>query len=689
MFRVEFVAPEYLETLGVRARVGRLFTSEETREAGHGVALISEVLWHREFGARTDVLGRAVMGVNGTPFTIVGVVDDYRGWGVTAANSVDVWLPQPSPAEPVSLMVGRVRPGVSRDAVESRLRDVYAPLRATLDPKRSDTVPWVYTGLRRGPIAPRRLDVSFVHVLGIASLLTLLACANAANLLLVRTARRRQDLALRAAIGASRGRLMRSLVVEAIMLASIAVGSGLVMTAVMARLLEGVQLFASVGALTEISVDWRVVLFAAATGAITVLIFALAPIVSATRVDLRTVLQQASGSTRRSQRYRRALVAVQIALSLGLMAGAGVVVQSLWNLRTIDLGMTPERVFSFTFHPHLIDVRGAEATALLTRAVERLRNSAGIEAVGTANPSAFLPSRNEGKLSLGQGLPQVPVRVEKTTVSSDYFKALGIPLIAGRTFDESETHAPADASVPARIINISLARVLFGDQSAVGRHIAVGGRDVIIVGVVGDTKTTFTLREPRPAMVFYEPTDGPFVFSRVYVRATGPLAVAQARVYQVMHEVEPRLPLVDAGTLTDEVERLIPEDRALAQLLGAIAIVATLLGFGGVYAVTAYSVSERTREFGVRIALGASRAALIRSAGQGVAGAAVAGSVVGLVGYSIAAQLVAFRLYNVASVDPVAIGGAVFLLGVVLLVGALLPARRVTQIDPVIALRAD
>ena len=291
-------------------------------------------------------------------------------------------------------------------------------------------------------------------------------------------------------------------------------------------------------------------------------------------------------------------------------------------------------------------------------------------------------------MSLGIGLPQVPVRVERITVSSDYFKARHSA--ARRTnFDESETRAPATTPGRSVILNNSLARVLFGDQRTVGRPIAVGGREVTVVGVAGDTRSTFTLRKPDPAMVVYEPTDGPFVFSRIFVRASSALSVVQARVYQAMHEVEPRLPLVDAGTLTDEVERLIPEDRALTQLLATVAIVATLLGFSGVYAMTAYSERERTREFGVRLAMGASPWAVIRNAGSGVATTAVGGSLVGLAGYWMVARLLASRLFRVAPLDPTAVGGAVILLAILVLVGAGLAARRATKVDPVTALRAD
>ena len=685
---VEYVGPHYFETLGIRVRLGRLLSTEETRVAGHAVALISEALWRREFSGASDVIGR-VIGASGGSFTIVGVVDDYRGWGTTSDAGVDVWLPQRSPNEPVSLLIARARTDRSPTAIESRLREVYAPLRATLDASRADNVPWVYAGLRRGPIAPARLRDSFSFALFIAALLMLLACANAGNLLLARTVRRQRDLALRASVGASRSQLVRSLLLEAAVLASIAVAAGVAVTAAVGQLLEGVGLFASIGPLTGIHLDWRVIVFAGACGALTVVAFGLAPILSATRLDLRAVLQRTTGLSGQSHRLRRGLVAIQIALSMVLVATALLLTQSVSNLRAINLGISAKGVLSFTLHPGLLNARGAAGEALVARAVERLRTTPGIDVVSTANPSPFNSSRNQGRLNRSGGGAQLSVIVERSTISPDYFKAVGIPFVAGRTFTESEVRPASDGSAHAVIVNVSLARVLFGEASAVGRQFGVGGREVAIVGVVGDTKTALTLRQSDPAMVLYEPAEGLFVFSRVFVRSALPPAVAQARVYQAIHDVDPRWPLVDAGTLTDEVERLIPEDRALSQLLTAVAIVAALLGFTGVYAMTVYSVTERTSEFGVRLALGASKTRLIHNAISWAAAPAVAGGLVGIVAHWLVARVVASRLFGVTAIDPTAIGGALAFIAVLVALAAWLPARRATRIDPVIALRAE
>jgi hypothetical protein len=358
--------------------------------------------------------------------------------------------------------------------------------------------------------------------------------------------------------------------------------------------------------------------------------------------------------------------------------------------------MNPAGVFAFTLNPRIVGERDAKAGALLASAVERLQNTPGIEAVGTANPPAFMPSRLLVRLRLETGQPEPAALVETSIVSPGYFAAVGVPIVTGRTFVESEVSA-APGSAHAAIVNIALARVFFGDQPAIGQRLLVGSgmgawtrrRDVVIVGVAGDTRTAATLRLPTPAMVLYEPTGSAFVFSRIYVRSPLPLGALQGRVYQTLRAVEPRLPLADTGGLTDEVERLIPEDVAFARLLLGVAVAAMLLGFAGVYAVTAYGVTERTREFGVRIALGASRARVIRQAGRGVGAASAAGAVIGLAAYGVASRVIASRLYGISPLDPATLAGAMGFLGVATLVAAWLPARRATRIDPVDALRAE
>jgi len=696
LIAVEQVGPGFLETLGVRARAGRLMTDEEAGNPDAGVALVSEVMWRRDFNGGRDVLGHRLT-INGRPVAIVGVVDDYRGWNGIGGATSDVFLPAAASAT-VGQVIVRPRSAMDISALEARLREVYEPLRQRLTGQVANYVPWAYTGLRQGPV-PQTLGVSFGLVLGIAALLLVLACANAASLLLARTVRRRQDLAMRAALGASRGRLIGALTIEAVLLAASAVVGGLALTLGVARLLDGVQVFRTLDALSGIGVDWRVATFASATGVLTVLVFALVPIVSATRVDLRAVLQEASTTVLGGARFRRSLVAVQLALALMLLSGAGVLGRSLWNLRQVDLGLHGEGVYAFTLNPNLLGLRGAARAALRERVIDAFERTPGVTAVGVASPHAFMASRMLAEVRLG---PQAePGRgVETSVVSPGYFETVGLALVAGRDFRPADAAVADDSSVRPGIITAVLSRDLFGSASALGRQVLVGSafpgggewranRTIEIIGVVADTRTAATLRGPEPARILYEATGQAFVSSRVYVRGAGSVESTRGTVHSVMREVAPGLPLADASTLSDEVDRILVEDRALARLLIIVAGVATLLGFAGVYAVTAYYVSERTREFGVRIALGATGPAIVGQATRTVSVTAAIGAILGLGGYALGARLVQGRLFGITPFDPVTLVGAVGLLGAATLIASWLPARRAARVDPIDALRAE
>jgi predicted permease len=423
------------------------------------------------------------------------------------------------------------------------------------------------------------------------------------------------------------------------------------------------------------------------------------PIASATRVDLRAVLQEASTTVLGGARFRRSLVAVQLALSLMLLVGAGVLGRSLWNLRDVDLGLHGEGVYAFTLNPNLLGLRGAARAALRERVIDAFERTPGVTAVGLASPHAFMASRllaevrHDSRAEPGR-------RVETSVVSSGYFEAVGLALVAGRDFRPADAAVADDSSVRPGMITAALSRDLFGPVSALGRHVLVGSafppggewrasRTIEIVGVVADPRTAATLRDPEPARLLYEATGQALVSSRVYVRGAGSVASTRDLVRSVMREVAPGLPLVDPSTLGDEVDALLVEDRALSRLLFIVAGVATLLGFAGVYAVTAYSVSERTREFGVRIALGASGGAIVGQATRAVSVAAGIGAGLGLAGYALGARLIEARLFGVATLDPLTLASAVALLGAATLVAAWLPARRASRVDPVAALRAE
>jgi putative ABC transport system permease protein len=697
---VEFVAPAYLDVLGVRARIGRLLSLDETRDGG-AAALISEALWRRHYGGRPEALGQTIR-TNDRVYTIVGVLERYRGWGWTAANAGDVWLPEPESRPPgtamssTSLLVARVPADTSSEALQSRLRSIYAPVRAGLSGTISEAVPWVYPGLRQGP-SELALDVSFPLVLALVSLLTLLACANASNLLLARHHRRRQSLSVRRAIGASRWRLIRPLIVEAVCLATMAVAGGLAGTWLIVRLLEGTQIFSGVGALTEVGIDWRVASFAAAVGLLTILAFAVAPIVIATRGGSRIAIDASPRTTAGTHRWRSTLVAVQIAVSLALMSSAAVLVRSVGNLRSIDLGMNPVGVVSFTLNPRLVGATGQDGAALTSRALEALRARPDVAYAGTANPSPFDRSRHSARLRQGTGASVLDLTIETTVVSPDYFAAVGIPVVAGRTFSLTEAAATSPAVSRVGLINETLAHQLFGGEPAVGRTVTVGSafgaewkpRQVEIIGVVGDSKSSHTLRQAVPAAMLYEPTGGMFVFSRVFVRGQVPDPGLQARVYETMREVAPGLPLVGAGTLSEDVERLMPEDVAMTRLLALVAVVAVLLGASGVYAVTSGHVAERTRELGVRIALGATYASILQHVARATRVATIVGMGLGVAIYLGVSDSLASRLYGVEALDGVSMAVTVVILLATTVVAVWLPARRATRIDPMLALRRD
>jgi predicted permease len=698
---VEYVQLGYLEALGVRPRHGRLFTPAELADAAPRVTLVSEALWRRELGGRADALGRSI-NVNGVPFEIVGVLDDYRGWGQTAANTVDVWLPMAaaSPGAPpdttVFLLVGRRRPGETAAAIQQRLRALYEPVRATLRGPPAAFVPWVHDGLRSTPRAPRRLP-SLPLVLGASLLLLLLACANAASLLMASHERRRHDLAVRAALGASRWQLSRSLMLDAMVLGAAAVAGGLLLTAGVVRLLDGARLLSSVRPLSDVTVDWRVAVFSAAMGLATVFVFALLPVMAASRVDLRTSLQESARTTTVRNRFRRGLVAAQVGLALVLLAGAGVLARSLWNLGAIPLGMQPNGVYAFTFDPRLAGARGAAGEQLLQRVIEDLRATRGVEAVATANPSVFNASLNlTTELRLAHEAPQPSASVKgPTIVSPEYFDALGVPVLAGRSFTAAEARLGSEVPGQPAILSASAARLLFGRQSPIGQHVAVGAsfgewkrrRLVRIVGVAGDTRTAWSLREDAPPPMLYEAAGQMLVSTRVYVKSSLATENLASRVRQALWTANPRLLAVDAGTLATEVERLYPEERTFTWLLASIALVATALGFAGVYAVTARQVAARTREIGVRMALGASPAAVMRLAGASLVPATVAGIAGGLAVYAATAQAIASRLFGVTPLDASTLVIVSALLAAVVAVAAWLPARRAARVDPVSALR--
>lgn len=700
MTRVELVSDQYFEILGVRARIGRVFTDAEAASDAR-VVLLSEPMWKRAYGGSPAVIGQR-LAVSGHPFTIIGVVAAYQGWSPTRIGNVDIWVPVGAATaatlredgDYLGSVVARLRPGATLLQAQDQLRSIYKHVipAATFLPSFH---PGLYSA--QGAALFKRIYAVFPFAMGGTALLLLLACANTANLLLARLARRATDIALRSAIGAGRWRLFRGLLVETLAMSACAGALGLALAFRLTRALSGAHLFRVGPSLGDVPIDWRVVAFALATSAATILLFGLLPSIMAARVDLSRLLNQSHRSTSGPRRLRSVLVCVQLALSLALVATAGVFTRSLTYLTTLDLGMKPDDVVTVTVNTRVVGYDAVRHAAFVKAALRRLSEMPGVETAGAASPSALTQNQFPRNVRADAGGSDEFTTALHNAVSGGYFGALGVPIVSGRTFTDGEFLATPGGTVGVAVINEALARQLFGGGPAVGRMIAVAksaagtveiARRDVVVGVAGDAKTgSRFLTDHRPA--FYEPGNAVLVLDTFYIRAHVAPEEAMANARRALHEVEPGLPLMDLQTLRGEVAALFPDDIALARLMRLVAALATLLGVAGVYGVMTYTLGERRREFGIRMALGASASDVARLVLKGVVMLALIGSAAGIAIFVACSHFLAARLSGVQALDPLTLVAASALIAFTAVFAAWIPAHRATRINPTIALRSE
>lgn len=710
LVEAEVVTEGYLDALGVRARAGRLLGPDDFA-ARRSVALISERWWRSRFDGEASAIGQTIS-IRGNPFVIAGVVADYRGWGALRIGTVDIWIPADAPPvwladfpERVFSLVGRLRPEVPIAIAEQQLRARFAPYDSSVRLSMSmgglstakPIVPVMYPGLSAIGEERTRAVIAEMYpfAFGASGLLLLLACANTANLLLARTMTQARDMALRHAIGAGRWRLARGLFVEAGLIALTAIGLGLVIGRLFVGFAQGEQLFATGPALDEILLDWRVVAFAVALGAVTILLYGTAPAFAASRSALPRALARTHRSTRASRGLRGGLVCLQLALAMTLLAGAGVLVRSLGNLRHADLGMQPDGVITFAMNPMRLNYDADRQFSLVHDTIDQLRSAPGLESVAFAAPSPFWRGRVPASVKVEPTEQATEHAVFVTVVTADYFGTLGIPLRAGRVFTGPEFERRRRKEGVA-IINESLASQLFGGSAATGRRIylsqAVRGweldRSLDVVGVVGDTRFGSNLREPG-GLVVYEPAGGSTSTAAFFVRSGLAPAEALSIVRRTVRGLEPNLPVANAGSLASEIDRLLPRERMLAFLISFVALLATILGVVGVHAVIAHTVAERAREFGIRMALGASRATVSAGVLWSVTRLALTGLAAGLAIFAATSRLLESQVYGLSPMDPPTLAGVSLLLGIAALAGAWRPARHATRVDPSITLRME
>lgn len=687
------ITANFFRTLGVKPALGRDFLAEEDEPGGSAVLLLSHRLWERRFGADPAVVGRTVP-VNGRGHVVVGVLPP----GVVAYEKAQAFVPL-GPAKP-SLMdrgtrnalwvKGRLKPGVTRAQAQAEL-DVLGQRLEQQYPE-TNTSRRAVIASPRHPEMEQTIQAILFMLSGAAGFVLLIACGNLASLLLARGAGRTREMAVRLALGASRARVIRQLLVESALLALAGGASGLCLGVWGCQGLSAMLPQIEQITLGGLTLDGRVFGFTLVVSMVTSLLFGLAPALRASKPDVHEMLKE--GTTRSSpglprQRLQKALVVVQVALASVLLVGGGLLLQSLYRLMTHDPGFDPRHVLTAKLH------RGGAAsadpereTAFWRELFTRLENLPGVVSVAAAFPMPLEPGSWTCPLFVeGQPLP-APGQEAITdvfSVSSDYFRTLGTGLLNGRFFSPEE----GAQSAKVALINRTLAERHWPGESPLGKRFRVFPLEIpdpwrTVVGVVADFRLHAMDERPKPA-VYLPSMSGAGLILRT---ESDPLSLLAA-VRQQVRDLDPDQPLYDCRSLEQCMAESVVGQRATCWLLGIFAGIALTLAAVGIYGLISYSVAQRTHEIGVRMALGAEQARVTRQVVGGSLKLVLWGVLVGLGAAAGLTGVLTSLLYEIRPLDP-ATFAAVFavLLGVAVL-ASYLPARRAAQVDPVVALRCE
>jgi predicted permease len=685
------VTADFFNVLGINAASGRTFRSEDGDEGAEKIVLLSDSLWKNRFGASPTLLGQTVT-LDGIRHRVVGILPS----GFSYPADASYWTPLTVRVDPhvgyIRPVLGRTRPGVTREKAQADL-DLWAS-NLPPDPNRSRDVIARVTPLHDAIVGDVRLPVL---VFGGAVLLVLLiVCANVANLLLMRAVSRRQEIATRLALGAARGRLARQLLTESALLS---IAGGLAGTAV--AVLAGPAILSAIpaGRLPHdivIRVDGWVLAFTAGLSILTGLIVGATPLVQIARdTQFHTLREGRASATLPSHRLRQALVVAQMALTLTLLVGAGLLVKSFITLRSVPLGFAPQRVMTMTVSlPESRYPTVTEATLLYDRLLESLGGISGVTAAGAVN---WLPLGNlliRGDIQ-AEDRPDLigKYRPIKAAISPDYFKVMGMRPVRGRTFTARDDRTGQGVL----IISESVARRLWPGGDPIGKRMTLEDRPqpqdwLTIVGVVEDVRQggfraapAHTVYQPYPQVKRLSFVDSMTLLVRT---ESDPVDVA-AMMRTALKRLDDHAAPEAIAALETIVDRTVAEPKFEARAIAAFAIVALLLAAVGIYGVLASSVLERQFEIGVRMALGADRRSVVRMVLNRTMVLTAIGVVLGYAGSLALTGSLRTLLFNVAPTDATAFAGAAFMLIAVALVAALVPARRAASVDPLVALRAE
>jgi putative ABC transport system permease protein len=685
------VTPEFFDVLGRQPAVGRAFSPEEMRIGSHHVVILSHALWQRRFGGAADVLGKTVK-LNEEVYSIIGVMPSDFRFPARAEIWTPLAMPQPNWEQRGGHYlqgIGRLKDGATLAAAQSDLNGIAARAEQQF-PKSNSGWDTTLSSLQEAAVG--RIRPAMLMLTAAVGFVLLIACVNLANLLLSRSSVRRREIAVRASLGAGRWRLIRQLLTESVLLSAtgalVGLGLALAATRLLSKLSPAILPRAS-----EIAVDLRVVAFTAAIAVFTGLLFGMAPALHMARTDLIAALREGARGNAigfRRNRLRSALVMGAVALALVLLSGAGLLMRSFYRLQSVDPGYDPHGVLTFrTNLPSAKYKTDEQEVAFYRRALERLRALPGVTVAGASQ--IFPLAGDDYILSFEQvGKPPVPTGNEPSAAyyaaTPGYFATLRIPIKSGREFnDHDDAAAP-----PVAIISESMARQFYAGENPLGQRIKMGNgsKPAEIVGVAGDVRDQELESKGRPAV--YEPA-AQVSFNAMYfgVRAAGDPAALISGVRTVIRELDPELPLDAIGTVDDLVTTSLSQRHFAMLLMAIFAGIALALAMVGIYGVIAYSVTQATQEIGIRMALGARPADVLRMV-FGYAGALLAaGLAMGVAGALAAGRLLATQLFEVRPGDPVtyvAVAAALLATG---LAACAVPAFRAMRVDPLAALREE
>jgi predicted permease len=695
----EMVSANYFDVLGVAPAMGSAFAPSDEMPGAPRAAVISDGLWTRLLGRDPGVLHKTIM-LNGRNFSVVGVAPKQFS-GLVRGLPTDVWITLPHNAEfentPNLLsaptlswmsLAGRLKPGVSTEQAASQLTSVIRAVSSDV----GDNTAWgvILTPAAGGDSAYVADFSSPLTLLFLAVVLILaIACANVASLLLARSKARSKEISVRLALGATRFRIVRQLLTEGLLL-SIAGGAlGLLVAYWTASLASALVNTASGSLSFDVAPNTRVLVFTLIASAATVLLFGVIPALKSSRVDLVPALKDANASSpvfRRGPSLQSLLVITQVSLSIILLMGAGLFVRSLWKLQSIDKGFTGQNVLAMSMNMGLQGFDSKRGANFYQAAMEDLASVPGVEAVTLASALPLTPGGSRIELPPNATKPAVnqKVAIDIVTVAPRFFETTGLPLVHGRDFRSIDT----EKSTKVLVVNETMARTLWPNEQAVGGSFSDGRDTFEVIGVARDTKYR-NLRE-APRMTMYQPIAQAYVPSmNLVARTSGDPISAASVIQQRLQNLEPTLAVYNVRSLVDHMGRAVYVERMQSVTLGSLGALALILTAIGIYGVVAYSVAQRTREIGIRIAVGAQRSDVFKMILTKGLVLAAWGSAIGLVACYGLSRFIASQLYGVTPYDPLTLVSVAAILALVALVASYVPARRATKVNPLVALRYE